>query len=127
MPEAVECSNYFGIDLSDEEYEQYIPEGCYIIEDLDGERLVKKHIQEQDMHYKNGREAKNGDKVVMEGYDGCLIIGILYDAIAGNDHCNGRLAKIAPSDVSPNLKECLHLDDVKAAIASSKECKDRSI
>lgn len=75
------------------------------------------------MHYKNGREAKNGDKVVLQDYNGSLIVGILYDATAGNDFCNGRLAPINVSDPCPNLKDCLHLDDVKAAIASSDSCK----
>lgn len=76
------------------------------------------------MHYKNGREAKNGDKVVLLpiGQDGKLYtgqvpkVGILYDATAGNDYCNGKIAPIAASDPMPNLKECLHLDDFMAAL-----------
>ena len=70
------------------------------------------------MHYKNGREAKNGDKVVLlPAYAyGVPAIGILYDAVAGNDTCNGRLAPISNSDPCPNLAECLHLDDVRAAL-----------
>jgi hypothetical protein len=69
------------------------------------------------MHYKNGREARNGDKVVLVPSYGAPVIGILYDAHAGNDFCNGKLAPIAPNDPCPNLKECLHLDDVLDAIA----------
>lgn len=68
------------------------------------------------MHYKNGREAKNGDKVVLIPQFGSPIIGILYDATAGNDHCNGRIAPISTNDPCPNLKECLHLDDVLKAL-----------
>lgn len=71
------------------------------------------------MHYKNGREAKNGDKVVLFPSYGAPIIGILYDATAGNDYCNGKIAPTAPNDPMPNLKECLHLDDVKTAVAES--------
>lgn len=68
------------------------------------------------MHYKNGREAKNGDKVmIVDGYN-AGVSGILYDAVAGNDHCNGKLAPIPANAPCPNLKECLHFDDVKAAI-----------
>lgn len=75
------------------------------------------------MHYKNGREAKNGDKVIWFPEGGPIIdgkvsadvvSGILYDAVADNDHCNGRIAVSAKSDPYPNLKECLHADDVKA-------------
>jgi hypothetical protein len=68
------------------------------------------------MHYKNGREAKNGDKVVLIPSYGAPTIGILYDAVAGNDTCNGRLAAPSTSDPMPNLAECLHLDDVKAVL-----------
>jgi hypothetical protein len=70
------------------------------------------------MHYKNGREAKNGDKVVLfPGYGSTVpVIGILYNAQPGNDYCNGSLAVMRPNDPCPNLKECLHLDDVLAAL-----------
>lgn len=77
------------------------------------------------MHYKNGREANNGDKVVLfqeypkDGNGRPLtppVVGILYDAQAGNDYCNGKIARISPNDPCPNLKECLHLDDVLAVI-----------
>ena len=69
------------------------------------------------MHYKNGREAKNGDKVVLLPTYGPPVVGILYGAVAGNDLCNGKIAPVLPNDPCPNLKkECLHLDDVLAAI-----------
>lgn len=77
------------------------------------------------MHYKNGREAKNGDKVVLISDYGAAVLGVLYDATAGNDYCNGKIAPIAPNDPCPNLKECLHLDDVKAAIDAAA-AKDAS-
>lgn len=63
------------------------------------------------MHYKNGRPAQNGDKVMLIPSYGAPVIGILYDAVAGNDFCNGRIAPTSPNDLMPNLKECLHLDD----------------
>jgi hypothetical protein len=71
------------------------------------------------MHYKNGREAKNGDKVVLIPQYGSAVIGILYDAKAGNDFCNGKIAPIAPTDACPNLKEVLHLDDVLSALPAN--------
>jgi hypothetical protein len=76
------------------------------------------------MHYKNGRPAKNGDKVVLIPAYGNPAVGILYDAVAGNDYCNGKIAVTRPNDLIPNLKECLHLDDVLAAI--SEEVPDTS-
>lgn len=72
------------------------------------------------MHYKNGREAKNGDKVVLFNYNGTVTGGILYDAVAGNDHCNGKIAVTTANDPCPDLKQVLHADDVaKATIPDS--------
>jgi hypothetical protein len=76
------------------------------------------------MHYANGREAKNGDKVVLipglKQSWGTPKVGILYDAVAGNDSCNGKSAPISDNDPMPNLEEVLHIDDVaKAAIPDS--------
>ena len=68
------------------------------------------------MHYKNGREAKNGDKVVVIPSCGPPFSGILYDAVAGNDTCNGRVAITSPTDPCPNLSECLRADDVVGAV-----------
>mgnify|MGYP001588325766 CR=1 FL=1 len=67
------------------------------------------------MHYKNGREAKNGDKVVLLPSYGAPAVGILYDATPGNNTCNGKIAICAPNDPCPNLAECLHIDDIVAA------------
>jgi hypothetical protein len=74
------------------------------------------------MHYKNGREAKNGDKVVYLNDYAC-VIGVLYDATSGNDFCNGKLAPISTSDPCPNLKDCLHIDDVKEMLRSQEKTK----
>lgn len=64
------------------------------------------------MHYKNGREAKEGDKV----FD--LVssqTGILHSTSASCDTCNGRLAVLNNNDPYINIKDCIHADDVKAA------------
>lgn len=78
------------------------------------------------MHYKNGREAKNGDLVVQFpiGNPNTPRVGILYDAVAGNDLCNGRLAEQRATDTYANLSECLHLDDVKAALGDLSKVTD---
>lgn len=72
------------------------------------------------MHYKNGREAKNGDKVVLIPSYGSPITGILYDAVAGNNSCNGRIAVSSPNDPMPNLQEVLHIDDIVEAANQNK-------
>lgn len=72
------------------------------------------------MHYKNGREAHNGDKIVHIGYYNAVpnskfTPGVLYDATAGNDYCNGSIAPLGGGPhFCPNLKECVHLDDFVA-------------
>lgn len=68
------------------------------------------------MHYRNGREAKNGDKVVQIcGYgNGAEInaLGVLYDAKPGNDHCNGSIAPVQQNITAACLCDCLHVDDL---------------
>lgn len=69
------------------------------------------------MHYRNGREAKNGDKIVELDSTGKVVkTGVLADAVAGNDYCNGVIAQIA---MSPGacLADCLHVEDVAALLA----------
>lgn len=68
------------------------------------------------MHYKNGREAKNGDRVMVFPSYGAPYVGVMYDSAAGNDFCNGKVAVISPSDPMVNLQEALHIDDVKGLI-----------
>ena len=79
------------------------------------------------MHYKNGRVAQNGDKVVLfpaypKGANGkstgIPVVGILYEASAGNDFCNGKIAVTSPTDLCPNLAQCLHVDDILAALSA---------
>jgi hypothetical protein len=68
------------------------------------------------MHYKNGREAKNGDKVMLIPSSGDPVVGVLIDATPGNDHCNGRLIPLSFGMGYANLSECLHVDDAKALL-----------
>jgi hypothetical protein len=70
------------------------------------------------MHYRNGREAKNGDRVVMLNFNGKLVgSGVLYDAVPGNDYCNGNLAPTLAPGQSACLIDCLHAEDVEAMLA----------
>jgi len=71
------------------------------------------------MHYRNGREAKNGDKVIQLGNFGGQIsaVGILHSATPGNDYCNGSIAPIQNANTGACLCDCLHLDDVAALLA----------
>lgn len=72
------------------------------------------------MHYRNGREAQNGDKIVsLAGYGTGPVninaIGILFDAKPGSDYCNGSIAPIVGGAVvGACLCDCLHLEDVQA-------------
>lgn len=72
------------------------------------------------MHYRNGREAKNGDKVIqIGGYgDGAHVtaVGVLFDAIPGNDYCNGTIAPIQNPVTNACLCDCLHIDDLAALL-----------
>ena len=77
------------------------------------------------MHYRNGREAKNGDKIVSLGFAGGTIVafGTLRDAVAGNDYCNGFVQVGhepnfgGVTDPIACMCDCLHVDDVAAILA----------
>ena len=66
------------------------------------------------MHYRNGREAKNGDEIVQIDNVGKIThTGILIRATAGNDYCNGIIANDKTSSFSGAcLIDCLHIEDV---------------
>ena len=66
------------------------------------------------MHYRNGREAKNGDKIVKLDMESGKIVafGVLHSAVSGNDYCNGQIAVIQSAQDYACLCDCLHIDDV---------------
>lgn len=81
------------------------------------------------MHYANGREAKNGDRILRVTNPGEYnkpIVGILHDAVAGNNTCNGNMAEPADNR-AVNLSECLHIDDVIAALGDRKSVTDTTL
>ncbi len=75
------------------------------------------------MHYRNGREAKNGDVIVsIRAFSALPVLrtGILFDAQPGNDYCNGTLVPLtggAPEGAC--LADCFHIDDVLEMIGGA--------
>ena len=69
------------------------------------------------MHYRNGREAKNGDKVVQINNGVIEAVGVLHGATPGNDYCNGNIAPTQSPVTTACLCDCLHVDDVVALLA----------
>ena len=72
------------------------------------------------MHYRNGREAKNGDKIVKLDFSSgkAVAFGVLHSAAPGNDYCNGSIAPILGGQVvGACLCDCLHADDLAAILA----------
>lgn len=70
------------------------------------------------MHYRNGREAKNGDKVIQINPSTGKItsVGVLFDAKPGNDYCNGMLAPMN-GPIGACMCDCIALEDVEAILA----------
>ena len=64
------------------------------------------------MHYRNGREAKNGDKIVQVDNGTITAFGVLHSAVPGNDYCNGYIAVIQNPQQYACMVDCLHVDDV---------------
>jgi hypothetical protein len=72
------------------------------------------------MHYRNGREAKNGDPIVQLTMDSKGLVvahGILYGATPGNDYCNGYIAPVQQVITGACMCDCLHIDDLAAILA----------
>lgn len=68
------------------------------------------------MHYRNGREAKPGDQVVLISDKFAVpVTGVLHSIVPGSQSCNARLALLSPNDPHVTIGNCLHLDDVLAA------------
>lgn len=70
------------------------------------------------MHYRNGREAKNGDVIVQIGYEGKIAqLGVLHGAVPGDDYCNGQIAPIHTGLATACMVDCLHIDDLAELLA----------
>lgn len=70
------------------------------------------------MHYRNGREARNGDKIVQLAGGRITASGVLYDATPGSDYCNGNIALTqSPGPTGACLCDCLHVDDIADMLA----------
>lgn len=70
------------------------------------------------MHYRNGREAKNGDKIIQIDNGKVSAFGVLHSAVPGNDYCNGQIAPVHGA-VGACMCDCLHIDDVNALLVAN--------
>lgn len=71
------------------------------------------------MHYRNGREAKNGDMIVQLNGGKVQAFGVLHSATPGNDYCNGSIAPVQPTNTMACMCDCLHIDDVAEMLAEN--------
>lgn len=69
------------------------------------------------MHYRNGREAKNGDKIVRLEGGKIVAYGVLHSAVPGNDYCNGNIAVAQSANEYACICDCVHIDDVAEILA----------
>ncbi len=69
------------------------------------------------MHYRNGREAANGDKAVRLEGGQVVALGTLMGATSGNEYCNGDLVHESGHKTYACLCDMLHVDDLAAILA----------
>ncbi len=69
------------------------------------------------MHFRNGREPKNGDKIVQLSNGKVEAFGVLYGAVAGNDYYNGNIAIIQSFSHYACMCDCIHIDDLAEILA----------
>ena len=70
------------------------------------------------MHYRNGREAKNGDMVVQLDGGRVTAVGVLHSAVAGNNYCNGQIAPIQNTQTTACICDCLHVENLASYLAA---------
>jgi len=69
------------------------------------------------MHYRNGREASNGDKLIRLNGGNVEAFGVLHGARPdGGDACNGTIAVVQCANEYACLCDCLHIDDLAAIL-----------
>ncbi len=64
------------------------------------------------MHYRNGKEAKNGDKIVKLEGGKIVAFGVLHSATPGNDYCNGNIAVVQTTNDYACMVDCLTVEDL---------------
>lgn len=69
------------------------------------------------MHYRNGREAKNGDRIIKLDFGKITAFGVLHSATPGNDYCNGNIAIVQSTTEGACMCDCMHIDDLEAILA----------
>ena len=69
------------------------------------------------MHYRNGREAKKGDRIVKLEGGRVVAFGVLYHVTPGNDYCNGDIGPAQPMNDYACLCDCLNVEDVAEVLA----------
>ena len=70
------------------------------------------------MHYRNGREAKNGDKIVNLEGGKIVAFGVLHSVTSGNEYSCGNIAVIQSHNDYACMCDCLHVDDVAELLAT---------
>ena len=63
------------------------------------------------MHYKNGRKAEIGDKVVGANQYGEVVAGTLVSAQANSTTCNGQIVPFSSPTWCVTIGDCLHAED----------------
>jgi hypothetical protein len=69
------------------------------------------------MHYRNGKEAKNGDQIVKLNGGKIEAVGVLYGATPGNDYCNGYIAPTQQPKEIACMVDCITVEDLAAILA----------
>jgi hypothetical protein len=73
------------------------------------------------MHYKNGRQAHEGDPVVAKHYNGSarIVAGVLHSTFPTASTCNGQIAVAIPGgsvNHCVTIGEIYHAEDAFAAV-----------
>jgi hypothetical protein len=75
------------------------------------------------MHFKNKREARNGDPVICRGYNGQITVGKIHSLAPGQDTCNCTVAEVVMGGVNQltcqTVGHLYHAEDAFTAIEAN--------
>ncbi len=72
------------------------------------------------MHFKNGREAKQGDHVIAKSYAGSIVGGVIYDLRPDGSKCNVTVSVLKPGGTyeltCQDVGQMVHVEDALGAL-----------
>lgn len=78
-------------------------------------------------HYRNGREAREGDTAIATSYNNRIVAGVIHSINPDSTSCNAQLSRPVPGGFANDcvsLAQCVHVEDAFSAFKAKEESDD---